>query len=268
MYNQVVLGILNEIQNAGIRINNIVGCGGGSFISTLWSFGCGIGEIQELNGKLLIPETKFKTKYFLLFKQLFPSIFNADPHFHLRDDKLINDCIKDVFSDYTFKDSKIPLCIPTIDYLTGEQVIISSGSVSDAVRVSLAQPLLYKPFPIDERLLVDGSLTEPLPVGVAIQNKADIILAISFNSKHRKSNDSLSNFIINVTGILSSNSLEATLSFYNLVHDKELITIVPDLPKKIKSSSTSYDKELYEFGSNEASRHIPYIQKLIAQANG
>ena len=264
-YNQVVLGILNEVQKAGIRIKSVVGSGGGSFISALWALGYDIAKIQELNGKLLIPETKFKTKYFLLLKQLLPSIFKVDSHFHLRDDKLINDCIKDIFSDYTFEEAKIPFCIPTIDYLTGEQVIISSGSISEAVRVSLAQPLLYKPFPIEERLLVDGSLTEPLPVGVAIQNKTDIILAISFETKHRKANDSLSNFIINLTGILSSNSLEATLSFYNLVHDKELIAIVPDIPNKIKDSSTSYDKELYEFGSNEASKHIPYIQKLIAE---
>ena len=268
VYNHVVLGILDKFKDAGIQIESVVGCGGGSFIGSLWACGYDVSEIQEFNRQLVIPETKYRTKYFLLLKHLFPAVFRVEPFFYFRDDKLINQCINNIFSDSKFENPSIPLCISTVDYITGEQVLISSGSISKAVRISLAQPLLYKPVPADDRFLVDGSLTEPLPVGVAIQSDADIIISLIFDSKKRKPNDSISNFVINLTGIMSSNALEATLSFYNLIHDKELIAIIPDLPQKRFSKSSAIAPEAFEFGGIEASKHIPYLKKLVSKSSG
>jgi NTE family protein len=50
----------------------------------------------------------------------------------------------------------------------------------EGIRASIAIPLLFPPQQIGERLLVDGAVSNPLPVDVAIREGAEIVLAMGF----------------------------------------------------------------------------------------
>ncbi len=64
------------------------------------------------------------------------------------------------------------------DILTGEQVVLDSGSIADAMRASMNIPGLFDPFQLGGRKLVDGGIVNNLPVDVARSLGADIVIAV------------------------------------------------------------------------------------------
>jgi NTE family protein len=65
-----------------------------------------------------------------------------------------------------FADLAIPLVVVATDLHTGEEVILDSGSVADAVRASMSIPGIIEPVELGGRLLTDGAVVDPLPASV------------------------------------------------------------------------------------------------------
>lgn len=72
-------------------------------------------------------------------------------------------------------------CVAT-DLHSGHEVWLREGSVSRAVRASIALPGLMAPIWQDGRLLVDGGLVNPVPVSLARAMGADVVIAVELNS--------------------------------------------------------------------------------------
>ena len=72
-------------------------------------------------------------------------------------------------------------CVAT-DLHSGHEVWLREGSVSEAVRASIALPGLMAPVWQDGRLLVDGGLVNPVPVSLARAMGADVVIAVELNS--------------------------------------------------------------------------------------
>ncbi|KZC42503.1 UNVERIFIED_ORG: alpha/beta hydrolase, partial [Rhodanobacter sp. FW104-R5] len=66
------------------------------------------------------------------------------------------------------EDAALPVHLVASDMLTGQEVLLSAGSVVDAVLASAAIPGVYPPVWIDGRWLVDGGVTNNTPISVAI----------------------------------------------------------------------------------------------------
>ncbi len=86
--------------------------------------------------------------------------------------KKIYELLDEIYEGKTFKDLDIPLTIGTTDFATGEQILITEGKIADAVRSSLAIPLVFEPFfhPVYKRHLADGFLSQNFPLDYMIQN--------------------------------------------------------------------------------------------------
>jgi NTE family protein len=85
---------------------------------------------------------------------------------------------REAVNNADFLDLKIPAYVVAVDYHAGERVVIDSGDVSEAVRSSISIPgIMSSPLHQGRRLL-DGGLIAPVPVDVAVQRGADIILAV------------------------------------------------------------------------------------------
>lgn len=76
----------------------------------------------------------------------------------------------------------IPFRAVATDLENGARVVLDAGNLAEAMRASMAIPGAFAPQEIDGRLLVDGLLTENLPVSVARQLGADIIIAVDVGS--------------------------------------------------------------------------------------
>src|SRR5690606_33880258 len=128
------------------------------------------------------------------------------------------------------------------------QVILSSGSVVDAVRASIALPFAFAPWRIGERLLVDGFLSDPLPVGVAIRNGADVIVAAGFESPYQSTIHSPGRFAFQLSAIMSNNLLKSNFAFHSLAHHSEVIPIIPRFTQRVRLFDTEKMPYIIEEG--------------------
>jgi len=62
---------------------------------------------------------------------------------------------------------------------TGEMVVLSEGDLALAMRASMAVPGAFAPVTIDGRILGDGGLTRNVPVDIARQTCADVVIAVA-----------------------------------------------------------------------------------------
>ncbi len=84
-----------------------------------------------------------------------------------------------------FSQLSIPFVSIATDISTGEAVELNGGNLADAMFASLAIPAFVNPTEIDGRLLVDGGVSNNLPVDVALAMGADVIIAVDLSSPLR-----------------------------------------------------------------------------------
>ena len=77
-----------------------------------------------------------------------------------------------------FDSLAIPFRAVAADLRTGERVVLSRGSLARAVRASMSIPVVLPPLEDGDRLLVDGGIVDPLPVGVARAMGSDFVIGV------------------------------------------------------------------------------------------
>lgn len=83
----------------------------------------------------------------------------------------------------TFDDLRLPFAAVATDLYREEAVTLDRGSVAQAVRASISIPGIFDPVIRDGRALVDGGLTDPVPVSAARALGADIVIAVDVNGR-------------------------------------------------------------------------------------
>ncbi len=68
------------------------------------------------------------------------------------------------------------------DLATGREIWVQDGPIDQAVRASIALPGIFSPARIGDKWLVDGGLSNPVPVSVCRALRADVIIAVNLNS--------------------------------------------------------------------------------------
>ncbi len=88
-----------------------------------------------------------------------------------------------------FDDLPLPFRCVATDIATGEKVVLSDGSLAEAIRASMSIPGVFSPVPRGERLLVDGGLVENLPVSEAEEMGAEVVVAVDISTPLAKRDD-------------------------------------------------------------------------------
>lgn len=262
------LGLMRVLRREGIEVDLLVGTGGGSIYAGMLALGYDTEEIIEINQRLWTYEVTSKPNRQAILQMLLPRRVKVRGYFNLLDDSLVNERLHQAFGEKTFSDTKIPLYITTTEYKTGAQVILSQGRIYEAVRASISLPLIFPPFPKDEHLLSDGYLSDPLPIGVALQEGADIVFAMGFESLSRGPIRSFSDYLLHLSGIMSNNLLRASTAFYNLAHHGELVSIIPHFDEEIHPFDTNRIPEIIKIGEAETEKHLSQIRSLVRRAPG
>ena len=112
-------------------------------------------------------------------------------------------------------------------------------------------------------LLIDGGASDPLPVDVAIQDSADIIIAMGFTLGYRSRFRSMTAVQEQLTSIYMNNILNATYAFHNLAHHSEIFPVMPDMPEQISMLDVAKIPEVIERGAEAARAQIPHIRRLL-----
>ena len=128
----------------------------------------------------------------------------------------------------------IPYRAIATDIVSGEMVVIDSGELSMAMRASMAVPAVFDPVRRDDYLLVDGGLVRNLPVDVARDMGADVVIAVDVGTK-LAGRDEINNalaIVYQMSGLLTVHNTDKQIESL-LEHD---ILISPALGDEISSA--------------------------------
>lgn len=257
------LGLMKVFEREAIPVDLVVGCSGGAIYAACIALGWSAQKTIEATLRMWTREVTQKRNTRALLQLLLPGLFRFDESFGLIDDRLINRRLREGYAGATFAGTRIPLFITATDLYNGEQVVMSEGTIADAVRASMSIPYIFPPYKWNGRFLVDGYQSDPLPVGVAIKEGADLIIALGFESPYQERVTSLMRYNFQISSVTSNNLLKTNFAFHNLAHHSEIIPILPEFQYRIKLFDTDKLPYVIEQGERAAEANLPYIQGLL-----
>jgi NTE family protein len=258
------IGLQKVLQREGIEIGMVVGTSGGSIYAALIALGTAPEQAAAMSAQLWTRDVTAKHNNRSLWQILLPNVFGFDENFGTVDDTIVMQRLRAAYGDAKIEDAKIPLYLTATDFENGEQVVLTQGSLVDAIRGSIAIPYIFKAHRVNGRLLVDGYLTDPMPFGVAIKENANVILAMGFESPYQGKINALMRYTFQVSSIMSNNLLKANYAFHSLAHHGEVLPILPQFNQHIGLFDTDKIPYIIQAGERAAEEQLPYLKKLLA----
>ncbi len=160
------IGVLEILDKEHIQVDMIAGTSAGAVVGALYAQGISAAQIK----KMVLEMDGFK-RFQLVDISLPKTGFLAG--------KKITELLKSVIGDVEFSDLDIPFACTTTDIMTGEEIIINSGPVLDAVRASISVPIIFAAVKNKGRFLVDGGLMDQVPVDVIKDMGPDITIGVN-----------------------------------------------------------------------------------------
>ena len=247
------IGVLKVLEELRVPVDVIVGTSAGSIVGSAYASGLPLAEIEEemkgLSTSTLFRDVSridapFRRKADDGVNYLGPEMGINARGIALPKGAVAGVSLEAVLRRLTrrqntsnFDKLPIPFRAVATDLASSEMVVIGHGQLALAARASMAVPGAVNPVEIDGRLLVDGGLKRNLPVDVARQLGAEVVIAVNIGTPLLKRGDihSLLDVTDQVLRILTEANVTQSL--------KELserdVLIAPDL-KDI--GSTAFDR--------------------------
>ena len=172
---------------------------------------------------------------------------------------ILNELTRSVALVEDFDRLPIPFRAVATDLETGDMVVLGRGNLATAIRASMSIPGVYAPANLNGRLLVDGGVANNLPVSVAREMGADIIIAVDITDALMGQDKLREAFSVfgQLTTIMTRRSTDQQL---DLLGEQDVL-IRPDLEGY--SSADFYDAPvLFELGASGARAHAVELNPL------
>lgn len=157
------IGVLRVLEEAGIRPQIVCGSSVGALVGAVYA----AGQLDALEEWVLDLTWRKVLGFFDI---------SFDGGF-LKGAKLIA-YLKDHLLERSIEELELPFGAVATDLHSGREIWLREGRAVDAVRASIALPGLFTPFMLDDRLLVDGALVNPVPVSLCRAMGADVVIGV------------------------------------------------------------------------------------------
>lgn len=258
------IGLWRVLVEENIHVESIVGCSGGSLYGALIANGSELKVMEEMSTMLWTKD--IMQGYTENLKASKDGTLRFNERSGLVDDSVMNENLKKAFGTLKFSDLNLPFKVVATDLLTAEKVTISEGNLFDALRASIAIPIIFPPWEVNQRLLIDGAVSDPLPIDVAIQDGADVIIAMGFTLDYRTRFRSITAVQEHLNSMYMNNILNATYAFHNLAHHAEIFPIIPEFDSTISMFDVDKIPEVIRYGEQTARKQLPFIKKVLTSA--
>ena len=161
------VGVIQVLEDAGIRPSLVVGTSAGSLVAAFYASGKTGAQLQQ------VAETMEEAT----FADWTLPIFRSGM---LRGEALAR-YVNAQVNGRLIENMVVPLGIVATDLNSGQGVLFQRGDTATAVRASSAVPALFQPVRISGREYVDGGLVSPVPVRYARQMGAELIIAVDIS---------------------------------------------------------------------------------------
>lgn len=161
------IGVLRALKEARIEVDVVAGTSMGAVIGAVFASG----KIDGLSARLCN----------LDWPGIVALLDPVFPRSGLIDGQKIAEFVRAHVPSARIEDLLLPFAAVATDITNGEQVVATTGDLTEAVRASIAVPGIVTPVRSNGRILVDGGLVNPVPVSVARAMGADLVIAVDLN---------------------------------------------------------------------------------------
>ena len=167
------IGVIQELEKKGYKIESIAGSSMGALIGGLYA----VGKLDEFKKWVL------ELGYYDVFKLLKLSsvqgaLINADEVFNK---------VAIMIGDVNIEDLPIKYIAVASDIDARKEVLFTKGRLIDAIRASIAIPTIFTSVIKDEMILVDGGVLNPLPINAIINDDTDIKIVVNLDANIKNS---------------------------------------------------------------------------------
>lgn len=271
------VGVLKVLEDNGIHVDYIAGTSMGGIVGALSAYGYSAREIEKeiksINWTSLFLDSKDRdymsysnktadAKYFMTlgfdrkgFKNS-PGIISGQ-----RIQNMFYHLVGPGSHTDDFDDLPTPFRCVATDILTGKEVVLKDGSLADAMRSTMSIPGVFTPVRRGDYLLVDGMVVNNLPVSVARDMGADIIIAVNLSNNET--------YIESLRGPVEVANQMLNLFIFDQqqtqLKDADII-IEPALGDYDSTSYFNFD-EIERLGEQAAKEMLPAIKAAVGPEN-
>ncbi|NWC11369.1 patatin-like phospholipase family protein [Pseudomonas agarici] len=198
------IGVLKALEEQGIHIDAIAGTSMGAVIGGLYASGYKIDELEKLaldiDWKRTLSDDPPREDMPFRRKQD-DRDFLVKQKLSFRDDGslglplgviqgqnlalLLESMLAHASDTADFDKLPIPFRAVATDIASGEKVVFRKGYLPTVVRASMSIPAVFAPVELDGRLLVDGGMTDNIPVDVAREMGVDLVIVVDIGTPLR-----------------------------------------------------------------------------------
>ena len=161
------IGVIEELESRGYDIACIAGCSMGAVVGGIYA----AGKLDQY-------------RYWIQSLDYLDVLRLVDVSFRLgaiRGEKVFGQ-IRNIVGEINIEDLRIPYTAVATDLTHQQEIWFQEGCLHQAMRASAAIPSLFTPVMQGNRMLVDGSLLNPLPIVPVVSSHCDLIIAVNLNS--------------------------------------------------------------------------------------
>jgi len=264
------VGVLKALEDAHFPINIITGSSAGALVGAIYAQSGSVDKVEtkirdflatnflrKYRLDLLVPPHNseqekiiervgyFVRQQFVLARSFTRmSIFNSE---------IVNEALSFLLDDAGIEETKVPFGAVAVDYLSGERILITQGSIRKAVAASCSIPGIFPAVSLDDKLLIDGGIISQVPVVESREMGANFVIGVDVSQSNKEN--------LNIRNGLELMFRANEITRYHL-NQKNIqmadIIIHPSLGRIHWADFKNIDK-LVNIGREEAERLLPEI---------
>lgn len=240
------VGVIRALEQERVPIDMIVGTSVGSLIGAIYASDTNSFELEW---------TAFSLEKDDLLDYAF---FSAITGMGLAKGDKLEEFVKTKVSTANIENLKLPFAAIATDLNRGTRVVLDKGPVARAVRASSAIPGVFNPVDYQGRLLVDGGVMDNIPISVARDKGADIVIAVDIS-------ENVINF--NITNIVDVVLQSVNIMFNENTKNRKKDADVLITPKvgSVGMLDFTQKKRCMQAGIEATQAAMPEIRKKIEE---
>lgn len=246
------IGVIKVLIENDIPIDYVAGSSAGAIVGAYYSL------YKEVNSLERLSTSMTKRQMLALFG------FNSLRLSLISDEKFRN-FLLEVLDRKKFSDLKVPLAVTAVDLETSEEVIFQKGDLIDAVMASISVPGIFPVKRVNNRVLVDGGILNPVPINVVKDMGAEVVIGIdlSYPDKVKLSSFNPIAVLWRTIDIFMKQSMD--------LRNRDMLNTVVIKPKftgGVSSFNIFNAKEYIKIGEEAARKKLPEIKKIVSRKFG
>ena len=240
------IGVLQELDAAGIKIDMISGSSMGAIVGGIYSVGTDLNMLERFITSLNL------YGYLDVKLPLSAGLIKGER---------IQELVRVFTHNKTFAETKAPFCCVAVDAETAKLDVLETGPLHESIRASMSIPALFEPTKLNGRTYIDGGVLERVPCKALRDRGMDVIIGVDVGY-HGDAKD------VSDMGVYSLMNHTISIMQWELTkfrREESDIMLVPEVLFVKGRFQTDQAGEVIAEGRRTVRRALPQIRALLEE---